>query len=1128
MRRQALGPLVVLLVLAVSAASAPAERVDAQLPLGTAVTAAVDRPGDVTSLAFLVTQGSGRKLSISLKRAKTSSLEWDVALVAPDGTAVDVVGAGGKLKAKPTSWRASLPNVPQTGVWRLQVRGAEGTSGAFTALAKAKESSVATVPSPLPITPGATVEVPITVGADSELTVIAKRIGSTRLVPQLRIVAPDGSELEGGTPFIGNDSKGTLSLKKYRLPFFGTYILRFSGSPGTSGNLAYSAKAVAAKLKGTLPQARPTASSEAEPAMTARLDGSASVGSALSFRWAQVQGPAVVLTNAQSASPSFVAPAQPASLAFELSVAQNGVMSRGAVTVVEVGPRPVADAGRSMSVGTSAAVTLDATGSSHSGGRALRYSWRQMPGDAQAVTLTGADTATPAFTAPSAAGVLHFGLTVDDGDVRSFEDVLIVSVGDAARPVADAGRTQFVGRMSTVHLSGLGARVGGGVGVGSLAWTQIAGPAVTLAEPTSPWPSFTAPRAPADLMFRVTAGGDAGTADEVRVLVRPDETDRAPIAAANGPLNAPSGSVTITASPTTDADGDAMRFAWAQAAGSELPPAPGAPGSAAVDLPPGNSLYAYALQPNDARQYGPPDLVTVRNTAYSGAPVAHAGTNLQATPGATVTLDGRGSARTDGGGDPLTYRWRQVSARDWFDVAAESPGFDATVARPSFPIPTLLSSLTSVRTVTFELVVNDGATDSHADFVTVTISSIARNSRPVVTANASPGDPVAGATVTLEGTATDRDGDPIAVTWTRISGLVVALVPNSSTLSPTLRAPDSGTLRFRLVGNDGFEDSLPVETTVVVDAKPTATVVVDPISGPPGTDVAMSGQSSTDPEGAALTYTWTQTSGTPVTVTPGLDSHSIRFTAPAGTVLFRLVVNDGRQDSAAATGSFSSNAPPTVTAGSNLDPAAYGANVTLQATPGAGGPFTYSWRQINASGTDPAVTLSSTTAQSPTFSVPMPTSAPFGGTQSALPGATFGVTATSGPVSSAESTVRVRFFASLANNGQTTNTVYSVISSNCASCHSGTSSFCPVGSGSNARGYGMGTKDSFRTNGNTTACTSGANKPRIAAGNSGNSHIMERLKGTGPGAQMPLGGGSLSTTDINLIQDWIDQGAQDN
>src|SRR5215831_20303499 len=83
---------------ALAAAFARAERVETVVPLGVAATSQIAKPGDVVTMGFLVTKGTARKVSFTVKRSgKGSKIVPTVAVFDPDGQAFDIVLNGGKV-----------------------------------------------------------------------------------------------------------------------------------------------------------------------------------------------------------------------------------------------------------------------------------------------------------------------------------------------------------------------------------------------------------------------------------------------------------------------------------------------------------------------------------------------------------------------------------------------------------------------------------------------------------------------------------------------------------------------------------------------------------------------------------------------------------------------------------------------------------------------------------------------------------------------------------------------------------------------------------------------------------------------------------------------------------------------
>jgi len=182
---------------------------------------------------------------------------------------------------------------------------------------------------------------------------------------------------------------------------------------------------------------------------------------------------------------------------FELTVGAGGLSTSDTVniTVKNVNHAPVADPGSDQTVNEDVPVTLSGIHSYDPDGDPVAYQWVQTGGPA--VTLTGADTAAPAFTAPLIPGgfggsaVLTFQLAVSDNALSDTKPVMVTVEQVNHPPTADAGTDQTMNEGSLVLLNGGGRDPDGD----SLYyyWTQISGPPVTLSSSQSATPSFTTP-----------------------------------------------------------------------------------------------------------------------------------------------------------------------------------------------------------------------------------------------------------------------------------------------------------------------------------------------------------------------------------------------------------------------------------------------------------------------------------------------------------------------------------------------------------------------------------------------------------------------------------------------------------
>ena len=256
---------------------------------------------------------------------------------------------------------------------------------------------------------------------------------------------------------------------------------------------------------------------------------------------------------------------------------------------------------------------------------------------------------------------------------------------------------------------------------------------------------------------------------------------------------------------------------------------------------------------------------------FNRAPTANAGANQTVTEGATVSLSGTLSSDPEDG-NSLSYSWTHTSG-----PAITLRG--AATATPSFEAP----NVGETRDIMITLTVTDSGSLTATDTVTITVED-SPNRAPSVNA----GDDrtvTEGATVSLNGTASDDDPEDIlSYQWTHNSSLPITL-RNSATLNVTFAAPDvsaNTAVLFTLNVTDGTEhtaDTVTITVNDVPNRAPTANAGANQ-TVTEGATVSLSGTLSSDPEdGNSLSYSWTHTSGPAITLTNG-NTATPSFEAP--------------------------------------------------------------------------------------------------------------------------------------------------------------------------------------------------------------------------------------------------------
>lgn len=584
---------------------------------------------------------------------------------------------------------------------------------------------------------------------------------------------------------------------------------------------------------------------------------------------------------------------------------------------------PAAEAGPDRTVTAGETVTLDPSGSTDpDAGDVLAFQWLQTAGPAVDLTEIGGGSVT--FLAPLVSAgqtsELRFQLTVtDSGGLSGADSVTVTVQGGANRPpVANAGPDQNVATGDRVILDGGNSTDPDSAtnGIGSFAWEQIAGAAVTLENTgMDSQAAFTAPAVAgggAALVFELTvtdAGGLTGT-DQVTVNVVANGNN--PPSADAGPDQTAAAGEVVSLDGRNSADPDAgdaiAAYAWRQLSGPAVLLADEDTARARFTAPSaaGGAALTFELRVTDGGGLQATDEVTV-NVVSAGnqPPVADAGPDQQVQEGARVTLQGANSSDPDG--NLSLFLWTQISGPA---VVLD----DAKLERPQFTAPEVGAA---GAVLVFELTVVDGGLLESSDRTRVEVLSV--GVPPL--ADAGPNQTVnSGDRVLLDGGfSTDADGRIVSYEWDQFSGTAVALsTPNREVA--TFFAPGPGEIlgfRLTVVDDDGLSDT--DEVSVVTreagpepgDGVPAPMAVAGPDPGalepfngilvPEGFVTALNGTRSRAANNGELSFFWLQLSGPPVSLTNPAAAQTTflvpEVDRPGVEMIFQLRVVEASLDS---------------------------------------------------------------------------------------------------------------------------------------------------------------------------------------------------------------------------------------
>ena len=405
---------------------------------------------------------------------------------------------------------------------------------------------------------------------------------------------------------------------------------------------------------------------------------------------------------------------------------------------------------------------------------------------------------------------------------------------------------------------------GTGTGTCVAAWRQLSGTAVTLRNATTFTPSFIARKAGT---YRFEGIARCGTASSAPAVAEVKVLNVAPVADAGADVvTSPGRTVTLSGSFSSDANGDALTYAWEQVAGPATSVV--ARGPSLTVRPSAAGYYAFQLTAIDPAGLAGVETLGVVVVDDQLPTVIVASPVVTATVGVPVTLDASASLPQG-----VTFSWLHV------DGTTELPG----VAAPSFTPP-------APGVYVFEVTAWNGALRSPPARVAV----LAASATPPAAVASGPATGTVNTALTLDGSAST--GSALTYQWRQVAGPAAGL-SGADSATPTVVPFATGAFAFELTVTDGsgaVGAPAIVRLDVVAPGKvlPVASATA-PTDALVGELVILDGRAST----GCTRYRWTQVAG-PWVALDGASAAAV-FRAPAaGTYRFELVVDDGSVRSA--------------------------------------------------------------------------------------------------------------------------------------------------------------------------------------------------------------------------------------
>ncbi len=615
--------------------------------------------------------------------------------------------------------------------------------------------------------------------------------------------------------------------------------------------------------------------------------GSDSDGTISAYLWTKSSGPAVTLSNANTADLTISNLLEGIYL-FQLTVTDNDGATHSdevKVTVIpaEINKSPIANAGKNQTIVLpSNSTNLVGVGSDEDG-TIVSYLWTKVQGPASFNLINETN---PVVTASDLVkGTYVFRLTVeDDLGATSFDEIEVAVVEESANqpPIAIAGGDQLIKLpINTIKLFGQGIDSDGSV-VG-FQWSLVSGNSVSLVDDTTP--NLTVNNFTAGVyQFKLTVTDNEGAtnSDFVKVTVLAETTNLPPIANAGGDRQVLLSDITVfVAGAASDADGTIVSMLWEKKLGPNITVANESTTTLKLsNLIEGNYIFRFTVEDDKgATDYDEMSL-TISSDVANVAPTVDLGADFEIyLPQTTHTFN---PTVSDSDGSIAVYFWEQTS------------GGPITMANPSeanLDISDLVEGSYQVRLVVVD---NDGASSS--DDVTFNVLSAAANQPPTVNAGNDIELPFPETSTSITAAANDNDGTIASIAWTKISG-GSSSISGATTLTPTISSLVPGTYLFQItVTDDRGATAIDQIQIVVLPEPPNQLPIVFAGSNqniilPVGT-IELEG-TATDEDGTIVKTEWKQIEGPAVTMTDkGNGKIAIDGIAEEGVFAFQFSATD--------------------------------------------------------------------------------------------------------------------------------------------------------------------------------------------------------------------------------------------